>query len=65
LDFPFRAALPHHNDLAVDCEQKPNALYPSALDADGQFRWRFQAACNHIKQAYLSHPEAGGEPAWP
>ena len=61
VDFKYRGALPHHDEIAVDEATMSNRhrLYSStssgAADRQAyanQFRWRFNAAVQHIRQAY-------------
>jgi len=60
-DFWQRGSLPHHNEIAVDQAKRdaPHQLYNtnSAGSADrmayqNQFKWRTNAACEHIRQAF-------------
>ncbi len=61
-DFPFHAGVPHHNEIAVDSDQKPgeHKLYKDG-DFDrtnrtsykNQFRWRKNTAIRHIRKIFL------------
>jgi hypothetical protein len=52
-DFYLRAALPHHNEIAVDGGSKPDEhlLYPKA-EFDRQTRLRIDVATRHIREAF-------------
>ena len=52
-DFPQRAALPHHNEIAVDEDtmKKAHVLYSTA-DYAVQYHRRYDAALRHIRGAF-------------
>ena len=60
-DFWQRGSLPHHNEIAVDQAKRDaghqlyNATSASPTDRmayPNQFKWRTNAACEHIRQAF-------------
>jgi hypothetical protein len=56
-DYPRRAGLPHHNEIAVDSASIAGAhrLYPEATYGDA-FRERYAAAVAHVRHAYSHFP---------
>ena len=58
-DFKLRACLPHHNEIAVDCDLDSNGnipaghkLYQDPKIFTDQYNIRFNAAVNHMKKFY-------------
>jgi hypothetical protein len=47
-----RAALPHHDEIAVDGNESSNRLYPRAGEYHRQFEMRRNASVEHIRQEF-------------
>jgi hypothetical protein len=50
-----RAALPHHNEIAVDGDKSTNTLYQPVGEYHRQLEMRRNAAAQHIRSAFLEN----------
>jgi len=56
LDLPGdRAAVPHHNEIAVDGDRPTNRLYAGAAEYGRQLAMRRDAAVEHVRKAFLDN----------